>query len=125
MNYDSPEQKARDLERKLAHQKMQMMHELFSALFDDSVSEDDMGDILDNIIERNGREDMARELFEARLLTKCDESFVEVVMAYAMKAQKDERPTKKHLFQTFITAITDGSFGKDEISAFMAENPVE
>lgn len=124
MNYDSPEQKARDLEARLAFEKMQIMNELLGALFDDNVSEDDFSQVMDNIIERNGREDMARELFEARLLTKYDESFVDVVMAYAVKAQKDERPTKKHLFTTFVTAITDGSFGKDEIIAFMAENPL-
>lgn len=124
MNYDSPEQKARDLEVRLAFKKMQIMNELLGALFDDNVSEDDFSQVMDNIIERSGREDMARELFEARLLTKYDESFVDVVMAYAVKAQKDERPTKKHLFTTFVTAITDGSFGKDEIIAFMAENPL-
>lgn len=124
MNYDSPEQKAQELEAWLAHQRTEMMSEVLSALFDDNISEDDFDKVLDGIIEKDGREDMARELFEARLLTKYDESFVDVVMAYAIRAQKDERPTKVHLFKTFITAITDGSFDKDEIIAFMAENPL-
>lgn len=88
MNYDSPEQKARDLEARLAREKMQIMNELLGALFDDNVSEDDFSEVMDNIIDRNGREDMARELFEARLLTKYDESFVDVVMGLCSQGTK-------------------------------------
>lgn len=123
MNYDSPQQKAEELEAWLTQQKVEMMNEIFSALFNNDVSVDDFDKVLDDIIERNGRDDKARQLFEARLLMKYDESFVEIVMDYALKAKADDSPTKAHLFSVFVQGV-EGSWGKDEIIAFMAENPL-
>lgn len=135
--YENPKDKADVLRETLISEMStedMLIDNLILGLFDPSISSDEYQTMIDEVdkfmskknLERQGA--MAREYYESMLLTRFSEEFTDSVIAYLDKLQS--KVTSRHgreyrLFSDLIDGCLEKNWTEQEISAFMAENPVE